>query len=190
MSSAQERPSGTAGAGTTGSAEPTGTGVPGQRAQGRAEPDEGYREPAEYRQAGRGGRAGEHRGEAAALGGRVLAAMLMILGGLWTFFVGIIGIIRGTFFTNVHNFPFYFSVRSRGVLLLALGAVLVCAGFCVLLGMVWARMVGIVVAVLNALANFIFLPYSPLYGILMIALDVFIIWALAHHTYGRERALI
>ena len=53
------------------------------------------------------------------------------------------------------------------------------AGVCLLLGMTWARVVGIVLAVISGIANFLFLPYYPLWAIVVIALDVFIIWALA-----------
>jgi hypothetical protein len=36
-----------------------------------------------------------------------------------------------------------------------------------------------VLAVISGIANFLFLPYYPLWSIVVIALDVFIIWALA-----------
>jgi hypothetical protein len=51
---------------------------------------------------------------------------------------------------------------------------------------VWARAVGIVLAALSAIANFLFIPYYPFWSLLMVALDVFVIWALARH--GREVA--
>jgi hypothetical protein len=44
--------------------------------------------------------------------------------------------------------------------------------------------VGIILAVLSAIANFLFIPYYPVWSLLIIAVDVFIIWALAVH--GRE----
>jgi hypothetical protein len=43
---------------------------------------------------------------------------------------------------------------------------------------------GIFLAVLSAIANFMFIPYYPFWSLLIIAVDVFIIWALAAH--GRE----
>ena len=139
--------------------------------------EQGYREPA----ARRGGRVDDRHVARASFAGRLLAAVLLMVGGLWMAFVGAINIVRGTFFGVVRNYPFYFSVQSRGVLLLILGGVMFAAGTCVLLGMLWARIFGMFVAALSAIANFLFLPYSPFYSILMIALDIFIIWALAHH---------
>ena len=38
---------------------------------------------------------------------------------------------------------------------------------------------GIVLAVLSAIANFFFIPYYPFWSIIVIAVDVFIVWALA-----------
>jgi hypothetical protein len=35
--------------------------------------------------------------------------------------------------------------------------------------------------VLSAIANFLFIPYYPFWSLLIIALNVFVIWALAVH---------
>jgi hypothetical protein len=174
MSSAQERPSGTAGTGTAGSDGPTSTGAPSQRGAHRGGGyQEGYRDAADYdREGGR---------SVAAMGGYALASVLMIFSGLVTFFVGITGVIRGSFFYTVPNYTFYYSVRGRGWTDLIIGAVVFAAGVCLLLGMTWARVVGIVLAVISGIANFLFLPYYPLWSIIVIAIDVFIIWALAHN---------
>jgi hypothetical protein len=63
--------------------------------------------------------------------------------------------------------------------------VIFAAGACLLLGMTWARAVGIVLAVLYGVASFLFLPWYPFWSLILIALNVFIIWALA--TMGRHR---
>jgi hypothetical protein len=202
MSSAQDRPSGTAGPGTTGSGEPTTSGVPGQRggpprgtgyeegqregyrgetAEGRR--GTGYRgETAEYGRAG--DRDMEGRG-VAAMAGHVLGSALMIFAGLLTIFVGITGIVRGAFFGAVPAYTFTFGAFGRGLTDLIIGAVVLAAGVCLLMGMMWARVVGVVLAVIMGVANFLFLPYYPLGSIVLIALSIFIIWALT--TGGRHR---
>lgn len=181
MSSAQERPTGTAGTGTTGSTEQTPGGVPGQRGAHRSTGGTGYQE--DYRES-EYDRGGEGR-TVAQMGGYALAAVLMIFSGLVTFFVGITGVIKGSFFATVPNYTFYYSVRGRGWTDLVIGAVIFAAGVCLLLGMTWARVVGVVLAVISGIANFLFLPYYPLWSIIVIAIDVFIIWALV--TGGRRR---
>ena len=110
----------------------------------------------------------------------VLAATLMILSGLLSFIEGLVAIFRtGSFFTTQAGYTFQFSLHSWGWVHLGIGIVLFAAGACVLLGQTWAKALGIVLAVCSAIANFIFLPYYPLWSIVVIAIDVFIIWALA-----------
>ena len=52
------------------------------------------------------------------------------------------------------------------------------AGFALFAGATWARVVGIVLAVLVAVANFFPIPYYPFWSILIIALAVWVMWAL------------
>jgi hypothetical protein len=44
--------------------------------------------------------------------------------------------------------------------------------------------VGVALAVLSALANFLWLPYYPVWAIVIIALDVFVIWGLTTVDLG------
>jgi hypothetical protein len=59
-----------------------------------------------------------------------------------------------------------------------LGAIAVAVGLAILYGQTWARVTGIVVAVLSAVANFAFLPYYPFWTMMVIAIDILVIWAL------------
>ena len=47
-------------------------------------------------------------------------------------------------------------------------------------------MVGIAISALSMLVNFLFLPYYPVWSLLIIALNVFVIWALC--VWNREAA--
>jgi hypothetical protein len=67
---------------------------------------------------------------------------------------------------------------------LVAGVIILLAGFGLFSGAVWARTVGVTLAVLSAIANFLTIPYYPLWSILIIALDIFVIWALTAH--GRD----
>jgi hypothetical protein len=143
----------------------------------------GQRETASYPEA-----SDYPRGTGAGVAGfTILAATLMILSGLWSVFLGLTAIVKQSFFTSVPNYAFHYSIHGWGWTHLILGAVVFAAGFCVILGQVWARTVGILLAVLSAIANFMFLPYYPIWAIIVIAVDVFIIWALATGMH-RSRA--
>jgi hypothetical protein len=110
--------------------------------------------------------------------GRVLAGMLMILNGLLAFAAGI-AVIRNPAFVTVNSqYLVHWTARGWGWTELAIGIAVFAAGVGVLLGLLWARVVGVVVATLAALGTFLFLPYYPLWAITLIAIDVFIIWAL------------
>jgi hypothetical protein len=84
------------------------------------------------------------------------------------------------------NYVIEFDATQWGWVHLLLGLVVLFAGFAVLSGQTWGRVVAIVLAVLSALANFAFIPYYPFWAILIIALNVFIIHSLAVH--GRDFA--
>jgi hypothetical protein len=131
---------------------------------------------------------GEYRGGGgmAQAGFTVLAATLMILSGLWSFFVGLTAVIKQHFFVVLPNYTFRLNVHAWGWTHLALGILVFAAGICLLLGQTWARVVGVVLAVISGIANFLFLPYYPVWSIIVVAIDVFIIWALVTGPRQRE----
>jgi hypothetical protein len=67
-------------------------------------------------------------------------------------------------------------VTSPGWIHLILGIIVFVAGVGLLAGQTWARVVGVVLAVISAVENFLFLPYYPFWAILVIAVDMMIIW--------------
>jgi hypothetical protein len=67
---------------------------------------------------------------------------------------------------------------------LLIGLVAIAAGVGILSGQTWARVTGIVIAVLSAFANMLFLAAYPLWSTIVIAVDILVIYALAVH--GRE----
>lgn len=126
-------------------------------------------------------------GGVSTLAGTVLAGILMMLSGLYGLLAGLAMIIRGGFFAYHAGYAYVWTARGWGWTELIVGAVVFAAGVCVLLGMVWARVVGVVVATLSALGSFLVLPYYPVWSLVLIAVDVFVIWSLVAH--GRRRAI-
>ena len=66
------------------------------------------------------------------------------------------------------------------------GVAVVAAGVGVVTGQLWGRLVGMTLAALSMLANFAFIPYYPVWSLSIIALNVFVIWALC--VYNRDTA--
>jgi hypothetical protein len=122
-----------------------------------------------------------------AVGFIMFAGVLMIMSGAFQTFTGVVALFENEFYLTTRNYVFQFDATTWGWIHLLLGIVVALAGFGVLFGQTWARVVGIILAVLSAIANFAFIPYYPFWSITVIALDVFIIWALAAH--GRDVTL-
>jgi hypothetical protein len=114
-----------------------------------------------------------------ASGGMLFAATIMILSGLFQFFMGIGAIAKDSIFLGTPNYVFKFDTTAWGWIHLIIGLVVAITGFCVMIAATWARFVGIGLVVLQAIGTFMFLPYYPFWALAILALDVFIIWALA-----------
>lgn len=114
-----------------------------------------------------------------AIAGVVMAASLMILLGFWGIIVGISAIASDNIFVTNLDYSYDIDLTAWGWIHLILGVIAVLAGFALFSGAVWARVVGIVLAILVAINYFLFLPFYPLWSIIVIALSVFVIWSLA-----------
>lgn len=114
----------------------------------------------------------------AAIGLTILAAVFMMVTGVIGFFEGLAALIRGSFFVVLPNYAFSLSATGWGVIHLVLGALIFLAGAALFANQTWARMVGVALAAFIMVANFVYLPYYPVWAIVLIALNVFVIWAL------------
>jgi hypothetical protein len=119
-----------------------------------------------------------------AVGFTVFAAVMMIMVGLFQAFQGLVAIFENEFYVPTRNYLYEFDVTGWGWIHLLLGVLVAFAGWGLLSGQTWARVVGITLAALSATANFLFIPHYPFWSILIITLDVFVIWALTAH--GRQ----
>jgi hypothetical protein len=118
-----------------------------------------------------------------AVGFILFAAIMMIMAGAFQVFAGLVALFENEFYVATRNYLFQFDATSWGWIHLLVGLVMLLAGLGVMAGRTWARVVGITLAVLSALANFAFIPYYPFWALTVIALDIFVIWALAAHGH-------
>jgi hypothetical protein len=114
------------------------------------------------------------------------AGIMMIMIGGFHAIQGFAAIIKDNFYAATPNYVFEFDVTTWGWIHLIAGILVVLAGFGVFTGAVWARTVGVIVAFASAIFNFAWLPYSPVWSIIVITVDVLVIYALIVH--GRELA--
>nr|WP_243766934.1 hypothetical protein [Streptomyces sp. GC420] len=102
----------------------------------------------------------------------------MVFGGIMALLQGIAAIAKDDVFVATDDFVYKFNLTGWGWVHLVLGAVVVVAGAALFTGATWARVAGVVLAGLSMVANFVWLPYAPLWSIALIAVNGFIIWAL------------
>jgi hypothetical protein len=118
------------------------------------------------------------------VGFTVFAAVMMIMVGVWQALAGLIAIFENEVYVPTRSYLFELDLTSWGWIHLVLGLIVAFAGWGLLSGQTWARVVGITLAAISATANFLFIPYYPFWSILIVTANVFIIWALTAH--GRE----
>jgi hypothetical protein len=118
-----------------------------------------------------------------AIGWTGFAGIMMVMGGIWWIIAGFVALVNDTFYVVGEEYIFQFDVTTWGWIHLLLGVVVMLAGFYLFTGAVWARTVGVIVAVLMALIAFAWMPWYPVWAILFVAVSVFVIWALTAHGH-------
>jgi hypothetical protein len=116
-----------------------------------------------------------------AVGFILFAAIMMIMVGVFQALQGIIAIFENEFYVATRNYLFQFDATTWGWIHLLVGLLVAFAGYGLLSGKTWARVVALTLAVLSAITNFLFIPYYPFWALLLITLDIFVIWAVAAH---------
>ena len=115
----------------------------------------------------------------------VFGAMMMILLGAFHAIAGLVALFdEGYYLVGANGLVVNVDYNAWGWAHLIVGVVALAAGFGLFTGAMWARVLGITVAVISAIANFMWMPAYPLWAITMITLDVLVIYAIAAH--GRE----
>jgi hypothetical protein len=123
-----------------------------------------------------------------AAGGTLFAGMMLLIAGVLAVLEGAVGIAKNSVYVRTRgNYAYKFDVSAWGWVHLILGIVAILIGLGLLGGALWARFAGIAIAGLDLIANFMFLPYQPIWSVIMIAIDTFVIWALATHHPARVR---
>ncbi|MFE0803341.1 hypothetical protein [Streptomyces sp. NPDC058812] len=120
-------------------------------------------------------------------GGIALAGILMLVNGVLYVFQGISAIAEDDVYARLDSYIYRISLTGWGWILLVLGLIAVAIGCGILGGRTWARVTGIALAALGLVAQFLFLPYAPVWSFVLMALHVFVIWALAAYRPDRAR---
>ncbi len=121
-------------------------------------------------------------------GGVVFAGVLLLCNGAFAVLQGIAAIAEDDVYARVGSYVYEMNLTGWGVVHLVLGVLLLVTGYGLLKDMAWARFTGILLASLSLIAQFMFLPYAPVWAVITMAIDVFVIWALARRQDEADRA--
>lgn len=113
-----------------------------------------------------------------AVAGITFAGCMLTMIGVFQIIAGLTAIFDDQFFVVARNYTFDVDTTVWGWLHLILGVLLVITAFGLFARSSWAGVTAIMLAMLSAVLNFFFIPYYPVWSIVVIALDVWVIWAL------------
>jgi hypothetical protein len=121
-----------------------------------------------------------------AVGWSAFAGIMLIVIGVMDIIQGLVALVNDEFYVVGREWVFEFDITAWGWIHLIVGALLILSGAGIFSGNVAARTVGVVVAAGAAIVNFAWLPYFPVWSIIVVAVCIAVIWALTAH--GRDIA--
>ena len=122
-----------------------------------------------------------------AVGWIMFAAIMMLLIGFFHVIAGLVAIVDDNFYVATKEYVFQFDRTTWGWVHLIFGIVVFLAGLSLFKGAIWARTVGVILGVVSAVVGFAWLPWYPIWGIVIVVIAVSVIWALTVH--GRDADL-
>jgi hypothetical protein len=110
------------------------------------------------------------------------AGIMMVLLGSFHIIEGLIALFKDEYFLVSRNgLAVSVDYTTWGWVHLVGGVLVVAAGIGVFSGRSWARLVGVLVAMVSAFVNLGFLSAYPIWSSIMILIDILVIWALTVH---------
>lgn len=116
----------------------------------------------------------------------VAAGIFMVLVGAFHVVQGVVALANDTFFEGGKAYWFQWDVTAWAWVHLGLGVLVAATGIALMRSADWARTVAMIVASLSILGSFLWMPHFPVWSLAVLALDVFVIYAVtttrpAHH---------
>jgi hypothetical protein len=122
----------------------------------------------------------EQRSDAGA-GWVSFAGIILITVGIFQAFVGLVGLIEDEFYAVTPEYVVQFDATTWGWIHIIIGLIVAAAGFGIFSGNVLARTVGVFAALGSMISVFAWLPWYPIWGIIVVSMNIAIIWALTVH---------
>lgn len=111
----------------------------------------------------------------------VFASIMLVLAGMFGIIDGLVAIVNNEVYLVTKDGIVAFDFTTWGWIHLILGIIVFIAGFAVMSGQLWARIVGVLAATLSAVSQIAFITAFPLWSVTIIAIDVIIMYGLLVH---------
>jgi len=113
------------------------------------------------------------------------AAIVLLIAGIFDAIYGLMAVIGPdtAYFLTSENL-FMMNVAGWGWWHILIGALLIITAIALFGGATWARVIAIILAILNAIGQLFMIPAQPWLSMILIVLDILVIYALTVH--GRE----
>jgi hypothetical protein len=111
----------------------------------------------------------------------VFSGSMLVVTGVLQLFIGVSALVHDAIYDGAPRYLFAFDLTTWGWIQMLAGIAAIGAGYGALRGLTWARILGIVVAGISIIIEFAYIPYFPIWSVVVVALDVAIIWGLAMH---------
>jgi hypothetical protein len=126
-------------------------------------------------------RSGAAMRQTAWIGWIYFGGTMMVLLGSFALIEGLVALFNDQYYVPTAQGLLVFDITGWGWVHLIMGVLAVIVGAGLFTGATWARISGVVLCALNAIAQLAFLSAYPVWAVIVIALDVLIIWALIVH---------
>ena len=112
-----------------------------------------------------------------AMGGVAFAGIMLATLGVFQLLQGIAAIADDEVYVSGIEYVYRFDLTTWGWIHLIIGVIAIGAGLGMLAQQTWANLVGLLIAFLSAISSFAFMPYYPFWSLVILAFDIFVIWA-------------
>lgn len=109
------------------------------------------------------------------------AGFMMIVMGFLQTISGLTALLNNKWLLTTPNHLLFLNFTAWGWAHLLLGIVVLVAGFYVMHGSTWARILGVILAAISFIANLAYVNTYPIWSITIMIIDVLVIYALIVH---------
>ncbi|MEU8894776.1 hypothetical protein [Nocardia sp. NPDC048505] len=113
-----------------------------------------------------------------AAGVSVGAAILLLIAGVLSVLNGISAVANDNLFVVGPDYTYKFDITGWGWFHIIVGAIMALSAIGLMMGATWGKVAALTFVTVSIIGNFLWLPYYPLWSILIIAIEIVVIWAI------------